>query len=185
MNTLNTEIEGVFLIELEIYEDQRGCFLETYQYERYYQKNIKDEFVQDNYSRSFKNVLRGLHFQTQKPQSQLLTILSGSIFDVLVDLRRNSKTFKKWISFNLKEDSSIRQIYMPPGIAHGFCVLSEISNLHYKVSQKYDSKNEAGIIWNDSTLNINWPTNDPILSKKDSLFPSLADLTGNNLPNHL
>ena len=184
MNTITTEIDGVFLIELEIYEDQRGFFLETYQYERYFQKNIKDKFVQDNYSRSYKNVLRGLHFQNQNPQSQLLTLMSGSIFDVIVDLRSNSKTFKKWISFNLNEDSYIRQIYMPPGIAHGFCVLSDTSNLHYKVSQKYESKNEAGIIWNDSNLNINWPINNPILSEKDILFPSLSELTENNLPNH-
>ena len=184
MNTLNTDIEGVFLIKLEIYEDQRGFFLETYQDERYFQKDIKDEFVQDNYSRSFKNVLRGLHFQNQKPQSQLLTLMTGSIFDVLVDLRRNSKTFKKWISFNLNEDSYIRQIYMPPGIAHGFCVLSDTSNLHYKVSRKYDSRNEAGIIWNDRNLDINWPIKNPILSDKDSLFPSLEELTDETLPNY-
>ena len=182
MNTIKTDIKGVLLINLDIYKDHRGFFIEKYQSERYFQKGIKDIFVQDNYSRSYKNILRGLHYQKEKPQSQLLTLLTGSIFDVLVDLRKNSKTFKKWISYNLNEDSNIRQIYMPPGVAHGFCVLSDTTDLHYKVSQKYYANNEAGLLWNDKSLKINWPISNPILSEKDRSFPSLKEINENNFP---
>ena len=183
MKTIKTEIEGVLLINLKIYRDERGFFLEKYQFERYSENGIKDIFIQDNHSRSYKNVLRGLHYQKINPQSQLLTLISGSIFDVLVDLRNNSKTFKKWISLNLNENSDIRQIYMPPGVAHGFCVLSEVSDLHYKVSQKYESKNEGGLIWSDKYLNIDWPINNPILSEKDRSYPSLEQIKEKDLPN--
>ena len=182
MNTIKTEIEGVLLIKLKIYRDQRGFFLEKYQFERYLENGIKDIFIQDNHSRSYKNVIRGLHYQKINPQSQLLTLINGSVFDVLVDLRKNSKTFKKWISFNLNENSNIRQIYMPPGIAHGFCVLSETVDLHYKVSQKYEENNEAGLIWNDPNLKIDWPVKDPILSKKDQSFPYLGEIKDKDLP---
>ena len=183
MNTIKTEIEGVLLINLKSYRDKRGFFLEKYQFERYSENGIKDNFIQDNHSRSYKNVLRGLHYQKINPQAQLLTLISGSIFDVLVDLRKNSKTFKKYITLNLNENSDIRQIYMPPGIAHGFCVLSEISDLHYKVSQNYEAKNEGGLIWNDKYLNIAWPINDPTLSEKDQSFPSLEEIQDKDLPN--
>ena len=182
MNTIKTDIEGVLLINLKIYKDNRGFFLEKYQFERYSENGIKDIFVQDNHSRSYKNVLRGIHYQKINPQSQLLTLISGSIFDVLVDLRKNSKTFKKWISIYINEDSDIRQIYMPPGVAHGFCVLSNTSDLHYKVSKKYDSNTEGGLIWNDNTLNIDWPLRNPILSKQDSLFPSFTELEESDFP---
>ena len=182
MKVFNTDINDVLLIELDVYKDERGLFFESYQKQRYSEFGIDDDFQQDNFSNSSKNVIRGLHYQKRNSQSQLLTILKGSIFDVLVDLRKSSSTFKKWIGVNLKANDEIRQIYMPPGIAHGFCVLSNEADLHYKVNKKYIPENEAGIHWADKELKIRWPISDPILSSKDNSFPSLNELSIQDLP---
>ncbi len=183
MNILKTKIQGVVLLELDLFPDERGVFLETYQIERYKNLGLKDDFVQDNHSRSYKNVLRGMHYQKKSPQSQILTVMSGSIFDVVVDLRTGSDTFKEWFGIELTGESNRRQIYMPPGIAHGFCVLSDIVDLHYKVSQNYNSKDEGGLLWSDPIINIKWPIKSPIVSERDQLFPCFNDLSFNDFPN--
>ena len=182
MKVFNTDINSVFLIELDVYDDKRGIFFESYQKQRYFDFGINDHFEQDNFSLSSKNVIRGLHYQKKNSQSQLLTILKGSIFDVVVDLRKSSPTFKKWISFNLKDNEKIRQIYMPAGIAHGFCVLSDFAYLNYKVNKKYIPENEAGIHWADNELKINWPISDPIVSIRDDSYPSLNEISIKDLP---
>lgn len=138
--------------------------------------------MQDNHSRSFKNVLRGLHFQIQNPQAQLLTVMHGTIFDVVVDLRYESKTFRKWFGVELGENKP-RQIYMPPGFAHGFCALSDSVDLHYKVSREYCKNDEGGINWSDSDLAIKWPVKSPIISCRDANYPFLKSLSIQDLPN--
>ena len=159
-------LDGVLLIEPVCYQDERGFFLETYHESRYREVGIQDHFVQDNQSRSQKNVLRGLHFNKNKPQAQLVTIMRGHIFDVVVDIRPKSSTYGKWFGAELSEDG-VRQIYMAPGFAHGFCVLSDFADLHYKVSQYYDSKDDGGLMWNDLQIQIDWPIRNPIISEKD------------------
>ncbi len=185
MKVFKTEINGVLLIEIDAFQDNRGLFYESYQKKRYSEFGIEDNFVQDNFSSSAKNVIRGLHYQKKNSQSQLLTILNGTIFDVLVDLRKTSPTFKKWISIDLNDSGNIRQIYMPPGIAHGFCVLSNHAYIHYKVNKKYVPENEAGIHWADNELKIKWPISEPILSVRDDSYPSLSGLSINDLPKDL
>ena len=163
INKVN-HINEVKLIKTKIFKDKRGFFYESF-VEKKFTNLLKQNFLQDNISLSKKNVIRGLHYQF-KPQSQLLTLVYGRIFDVIVDLRKNSKTYKKWMSFNLNFNQN-NQVFMPPGVAHGFCVLSEYAILHYKVSKVYDAKNETGIRWNDKDINVNWPIRKPILSSKD------------------
>lgn len=169
-------IPDIILIEPQIFKDQRGFFLENYKESDFRENELNIKFVQDNYSYSSKNVLRGLHFQKPpKSQAKLVTALRGKIFDVAVDLRKNSDTYGKWISEILSEENHY-SLYIPEGFAHGFCVLSETANVLYKTTNEYSSENENGIIWNDSDLNISWPVNDPILSQKDLSLPSLEKL---------
>lgn len=175
MNTIKCHLGGILLIEPDVYHDERGFFLESFQKQRYAEVGITEEFVQENHSRSAKNVLRGLHFTRKKAQSQIVTVIRGKIFDVVVDIRRESPTFAKWFGTELSGDG-IRQIYMPHGFAHGFCVLSDWADLHYKVSQKYDPTDEDGIVWNDHKLNIDWPTRKPNVSKRDLSHQKLEDL---------
>ena len=174
MKSYKTKFEKVKLLKIDIFRDKRGFFYENFNQAKY-QNFFTSKFIQDNISFSKKNVIRGLHFQSYKPQSQLLTLIHGKIFDVIVDLRKNSKTFKKWLGFNL-DHKKINQIYMPPGVAHGFCVLSDFATIHYKVSKFYDANNETGIRWNDKTLNINWPIKKPIISSKDNKLPYFEDI---------
>jgi dTDP-4-dehydrorhamnose 3,5-epimerase len=162
--------EGVFVLEPKVFSDERGFFLESYQGPRFSEFGIRDNFLQDNHSRSHKNVLRGLHFTKKVPQSQLLTVMHGKIFDVLVDLRKNSSTFGKWFGTELSAEGT-RQVYMPHGIAHGFCVLSDVADLQYKVSHLYDPSDEGGIVWNDPDLAIEWPVTAPIVSARDQAHP--------------
>ena len=185
MKTYKTKLDGVLMIEIDIFEDERGSFYESYQIERYSSFGIGDIFEQDNFSSSKKNVIRGLHYQKKNPQSQLLTIMSGSIFDVLVALRRSSTTFKNKITMHLGDSYNFRQIYMPPGIAHGFCVLSDQADLHYKVNKKYIPENEGGILWSDNDLDIKWPIKKPVISKKDQLYKQLKDLKEIDFPENL
>jgi dTDP-4-dehydrorhamnose 3,5-epimerase len=173
MKVIQTPLEGFLVIEPDIYKDDRGFFLETYQEERYHQAGITDNFVQDNHSRSVKGVLRGMHFQIKKPQAQIVTVMQGEIFDVVVDIRKRSKTFGKWYGVRLNAHSQQRQVYMPPGFAHGFLVLSDFADLHYKVSGEYDPTDEGGLIWNDIGVGISWPIENPIISLRDKQFPSI------------
>ena len=175
MKATSIFLDGILLIEPDIYKDERGFFLEQFQKERYEEHGINEDFVQENHSRSKKNVLRGLHFTKNKPQSQILTVIRGVVFDVVVDIRKNSPTFGKWFGTVLS-DENIRQIYMPHGFAHGFCVLSDYADLHYKVSQSYDPNAEGGLRWNDPDIGIAWNIDSPIISERDMNHPVLANL---------
>ena len=179
MKFKTTSIEGFLIIEPDLFEDDRGFFLETYQETNYQKIGIKEKFVQDNHSRSLKGVLRGLHYQLHRPQAQIVTVMRGSIFDVGVDLRHNSKSFGKWFGIHLS-DKGDRQVYMAPGIAHGFLTKSNYADLHYKVSRFYDSNDERGLVWNDSSVKIKWPKNNPIINIRDAKYPSLSEIIGNN-----
>ena len=170
-----TPLEGFLILELETFKDDRGFFLETFQEKSYNEVGIKDKFIQDNQSRSSKGVLRGMHFQVKRPQAQIVTVMRGCIFDVGVDLRQNSSTFGQWYGVELS-DIGQRQVYMAPGIAHGFCVLSDLADLHYKVSRFYDPDDECGMIWNDSKVNIDWPSITPLIHQRDASYQSLSQL---------
>ncbi|EMY76298.1 dTDP-4-dehydrorhamnose 3,5-epimerase [Leptospira weilii serovar Ranarum str. ICFT] len=169
-----TPLEGLLILYPSIHKDERGFFLETYETKRYKSIGIKEEFVQDNHSHSVKNVIRGMHFTKKTPQAQILTVMSGKIFDVVVDIRKNSSTFGKWFGIELSDDG-IRQVYMSPGLAHGFCTLSDFVDLHYKVSEKYDPSDDAGLNYADPIVGISWPIQNPIVSKKDQNLPYLKD----------
>jgi dTDP-4-dehydrorhamnose 3,5-epimerase len=175
IKTKKTPLEGFLILELETFKDDRGFFLETFQEKNYKEAGIKDKFVQDNQSRSSKGVLRGMHFQVKRPQAQIVTVMRGCIFDVGVDLRQNSSTFGQWYGFELS-DVGQRQVYMAPGIAHGFCVLSDLADLHYKVSRFYDPDDECGMLWNDSEVNIDWPSINPLIHQRDATYQSLSQL---------
>jgi dTDP-4-dehydrorhamnose 3,5-epimerase len=176
MKVIQTPLEGFLVIEPDIYKDDRGFFLETYQEERYHQAGITDNFVQDNHSRSVKGVLRGMHFQIKKPQAQIVTVMQGEIFDAVVDIRKESKTFGKWYGVRLNAHSQQRQVYMPPGFAHGFCVLSDFADLHYKVSGQYNSNDEGGLNWSDSKVGIVWPDSNFHIKQRDKNFPFLEEI---------
>ncbi len=175
MKFTETKLADVIIIEPKVFVDSRGFFKETFQVERYQEIGINQEFVQDNYSRSEKGVLRGLHFQINKPQGKLVSCLKGAVFDVVVDINPTSTTYANYIGVELTEDNH-KQVWVPPGYAHGFCVLTETADFHYKCTANYDPKDEAGIIWNDPDVAIDWPISDPILSYKDNFFSTLAKL---------
>ena len=180
-----TSLEGFLIVELETFKDNRGFFLETFQEKSYKEAGITDKFVQDNQSRSSKGVLRGMHFQVKRPQAQIVTVMRGCIFDVGVDLRQNSSTFGQWYGVELS-DVGQRQVYMAPGIAHGFCVLSDLADLHYKVSRFYDPDDECGMVWNDSEVSIDWPLMTPLIHQRDATYQSLSQLIDNHqLPHNL
>jgi dTDP-4-dehydrorhamnose 3,5-epimerase len=181
MRVVETELNGVLIIEPRCFRDDRGFFLESFQLPRYSEAGIIDEFVQDNHSRSVRGVLRGLHFTIKHPQAQIVTVMRGRIFDVVVDLRKSSATFGHWFGIELSDEGP-RQLYMAPGFAHGFCVLSEFTDLHYKISHLYDGADEGGLIWNDADLAIRWPIANPIVSARDSAYPTLRQLDCPRLP---
>jgi len=181
----STSLEGFLIVEPNCYKDDRGFFLETYQEDIYKAAGITDKFVQDNQSRSIKGVIRGMHFQVNRPQAQIVTIMRGLVFDVGVDLRQNSPTFGRWHGVELS-DTGQRQVYMAPGIAHGFCVLSDLADLHYKVSRFYDPDDECGMVWNDSEVNIDWPSITPLIHQRDANYQSLSQLIDSHqLPHNL
>lgn len=169
------ELPGLFLVEPKVFGDERGYFKEIFKASDFKKAGIREAFVQDNLSYSQKGVLRGLHFQ-HEPQAQgkLVTCLKGRIFDVAVDLRRGSPTFKKWVALELSEENH-RLLYIPAGFAHGFQVLSEEALVAYKCTAEYAPELDAGIIWNDPELAIPWPIPEPILSPKDAALPPLAE----------
>lgn len=177
MNVIETSLQGCVIIEPTVYGDERGFFLETFQTKKYATvAGIHTPFVQDNHSRSTRGVLRGLHFQKTKPQGKLVRVVRGEVFDVAVDLRKGSTTFGRWEGVILSENNK-RQFWVPPGFAHGFLVLSEIADFEYKCTDYYDPSDEGCVLWNDPDLNIDWPLDNPILSKKDSNAQVLSVLS--------
>lgn len=176
MQIINTDIPDVKIIEPKIYGDERGFFLETYEQKRYQQMlGIDLNFVQDNHSRSQKGVLRGLHFQKKNPQGKLVRVVRGEVFDVAVDIRKDSIAYGKWTSVILSEENK-KQFWIPPGLAHGFVVLSDIADFEYKCTNYYDPESEGCLLWNDPTVNISWPILNPVLSNKDKLGKALEEL---------
>lgn len=176
MNVIDTELPGVKIIEPRVFGDNRGFFVETFQAERYARAaGIQHAFVQDNHSRSRRGVLRGLHLQKRRPQGKLVRVASGEAFDVVADIDPASPTFGKWVGATLS-DQNHRQLWVPPGYAHGFVVLSELADFEYKCTDYYDPESEAGAIWNDPRLAIAWPISDPVLSEKDKRLPTLAEI---------
>ena len=176
MKVIKTPLEGFLIIEPDVYKDDRGFFLETYQEDRYRQAGINDKFLQDNHSRSSRGVLRGMHFQVKRPQAQIVTVMRGKIFDVVVDLRKESKTFGQWYGVELGENRGIRQVYMASGFAHGFLTLSDVADLHYKASTMYNPADECGLLWDDSDIGIEWPGENFIISQRDSDFPTMEQI---------
>ena len=175
MNVTETKLAGVLIIEPKVFGDSRGFFKETFQAERYREAGIEYTFVQDNYSRSQKGVLRGLHFQITKPQGKLVSCPKGAVFDVAVDIDPESTTYGQYVGVELTEENH-KQLWVPPGYAHGFCVLSETADFLYKCTDYYDPSDEGGVIWNDPDVAIDWPIDQPLLSDKDSKLPTLKKL---------
>jgi dTDP-4-dehydrorhamnose 3,5-epimerase len=175
VNVLETPLEGVLLLELRVFRDTRGQFLESWSAERYAQHGIAEHFVQDNVSLSRKGVVRGLHFQNPSPQGKLVMVTYGAVFDVVVDLRRGASTFGQWYGADLSSDNH-RQMWIPPGFAHGFQALSEEALLSYKCTEYYRAQTERTIRWDDPDIGIRWPLPQPVLSDKDLTAPLLRDL---------
>lgn len=184
LNIIATELPGVVIIEPRVFRDARGFFMETYHEKKYTEAGIRARFVQDNHSFSTKGILRGLHYQLRQAQGKLIQVVTGEIYDVAVDIRRGSPTFGKWLGVTLSERNK-RQIYIPPGLAHGFYVLSETTNVMYKCTDFYNAQDEYGILWSDPALKIDWPLEGaPIISPKDEKHPRLADVLPHHLPEY-
>lgn len=177
MRVTPIDIPGVLLLEPTVLSDQRGCFTETYHEQRYRDAGITEHFVQDNCSRSVRNTLRGLHFQEPHAQGKLVMALEGTVYDVVVDIRKGSPTFGKWYGIELSGKNH-HQMYIPPGCAHGFCVTSEMATFLYKCTAYYSPKDERGILWSDPTLGIHWSISEPILSPKDQAYRTLNAMDG-------
>ena len=178
-NFIKTEIEGVYIIETQVHGDDRGFFMETYKKTDFDQAGLKYDFVQDNHSKSKKGVLRGLHFQINHPQTKLVRVIKGEVFDVAVDLRKDSKTFGKYVGVLLSNENK-KQLLIPRGFAHGFLVVSDEAEFVYKCDDVYHPNDEGGIIYNDPTIGIKWPKIDTeiLLSDKDKVHPTLKELYG-------
>jgi len=178
-NFKRLDIPDVILIETKVFPDERGFFLESFKESVFASNEIDTKFVQDNFSHSVKGVLRGLHYQKNpKAQAKLVTALRGEIFDVSVDIRKDSPTYGKWVGEILSENNH-KLLYIPEGFAHGFCILSETADVLYKVNQEYSPEDEKGIIWNDPEVKITWPIDKPILQEKDSKLPVLKNADNN------
>ncbi|HEY0210807.1 dTDP-4-dehydrorhamnose 3,5-epimerase [Acerihabitans sp.] len=176
MKVLDTKIDGVKIIEPKVFGDARGFFLETFEKRRYQSLlDIDLDFVQDNHSRSSKNVLRGLHFQKTNPQGKLVRVVRGEVFDVAVDIRRDSATYGQWEGVLLSEENK-KQFWIPPGLAHGFVVISDIADFEYKCTDYYNPQHEECLLWNDPAVGIAWPVAQPLLSEKDKLGKLFKDL---------
>jgi dTDP-4-dehydrorhamnose 3,5-epimerase len=170
---LETDLAGVVIVEPDVFRDPRGFFLETFHAARYREGGIPYDFVQDNHSKSVRGTLRGLHAQRRRPQGKLVRAAQGEIFDVAVDIRPGSATFGKWVGARLSGES-FRQMFIPPGFAHGFCVLSATAEVEYKCTDFYDRADEIGARWD--SVGIEWPIQDPLLSPKDAALPTLLEL---------
>jgi len=172
---LETQLDGLVLIEPEVHGDERGFLVETFRDGLWRELGIEMQAIQENHSRSGKDILRGLHFQTSPGQAKLVRCMRGRIWDVAVDLRRDSHTYGQWEGHEL-DDSKHRQFLVPVGFAHGFCVLSEVADVAYKLSSLYDPETEAGIAWDDPEVGVEWPISEPILSDRDKTAPRLSEI---------
>ena len=170
-----TILPGALIIDPAVHGDSRGFFLETWREDHFRTFGIKEAFVQDNHSRSGKNVLRGMHLQKNNPQGKLVRVSRGAVYDVAADINPKSSTFGKWVGVELN-DENLRQFYVPPGYAHGFCVLSDVADFLYRCTEYYNRGDEAGVRWDDPDLNIAWPIMNPSLSEKDKVLPWLKNL---------
>ena len=175
MKVEKTEIPGVLILTPKVFEDDRGFFLESYNRKQFADAGIDVEFVQDNHSKSSKGVVRGLHFQKQFPQGKLIRAIRGEVLDVIVDIRKGSPAFGRWISVLISEENK-KQVWIPRGLGHGFSVLSETAEFCYKVDEFYHPEDEGGIRWDDPQLKINWEVTSPILSEKDRELPLLKEI---------
>ena len=175
MKVTLTAIPDVLIFEPRVFGDARGFFLESWNERAFREAGIDARFVQDNHSRSTRGVLRGLHYQIRQPQGKLVRVLAGEVYDVVVDIRRSSPTFRRWVGMHLKADEH-RMVWIPPGFAHGFCVLSESADFFYKTTDYWAPEHERTIRWNDPALGIEWPIEtEPVLASKDAAAPVLAD----------
>lgn len=181
MKVIETALPGAVVIEPNVFGDERGFFYESYNRDSYRAAGITAEFIQSNVSRSARGVLRGLHYQWPNPQGKLVSVLEGEVYDVAVDVRRNSPTFGRWAGVMLTADNH-RHFWVPEGFAHGFCVLSEFATFTYQCTALYDAAADAGIRWDDADLGIDWPLSTPLLSGKDAKAPFLKDVPSDRLP---
>jgi dTDP-4-dehydrorhamnose 3,5-epimerase len=181
MRIVETKLDGVVIVEPDVFGDNRGFFMELYNRKRYADLGIVTEFVQDNVSLSAKGILRGLHYQLRRPQAKLVHVLKGKVSDVAVDIRVGSPTFGQWVG-EILSDENKRQMFVPEGFAHGFCVISDSVLFHYKCSDFYDPGDEYGVLWSDNDLGIQWPVGDPVLSEKDKRYSRLGEMPAANLP---
>jgi len=180
MKTTPTKIPGVLIVEPQVFGDGRGFFMETWQRDRYAEAGLPTSFVQDNLSRSRQGVLRGLHFQNPSPQGKLVSVLQGEVFDVAVDIRQGSPTFGEWVGVLLNEENK-RQLWVPPGLAHGFVVTSDEALFGYKCTEFYNPAAEGTILWDDPDLGIDWPVSEPMLATKDRAGLRLRDVPTSRL----
>ena len=183
MKIIPTNLPDVIVIEPKVYGDARGFFQETYHADRFREAGINETFVQDNHSRSTRGVLRGLHYQLVQPQGKLVSVIRGEVLDVALDIRKGSATLGQWCAVTLN-DTNHRQMYVPPGFAHGFCVISEVVDFVYKCTDYYHPESERGIMWNDPELNIDWsiPLDEIMLSEKDKKHLPLSKMAEEDLP---
>ena len=183
MKVERTKIEGPLIIEPAVHGDERGFFVETYSRDRYADAGLPRDFVQDNLSMSTKGILRGLHLQHPNDQGKLCSVLQGEVFDVAVDVRVGSPSFGQWVGVTLSSDNK-RQFYVPPGFAHGFCVLSDRAMFSYKCTDFYSARDEVSLAWNDREIGIDWPVESPRLSARDRQNPRLRDIPEERLPRY-
>lgn len=181
MKVIESTLPGVLIIEPKVFPDARGFFVETYNKDRYVASSIDVDFVQDNLSFSSKGVLRGLHYQNPHSQGKLVYVLQGEVWDVAVDIRQGSAHFGEWTAVTLSSENK-KQFYVPPGFAHGFCVLSETALITYKCTDFYHPECDGGIRWDDPEIGIDWPVKEPLLSEKDRKQPLLKDVPTGRLP---
>ena len=172
---IDTKLDGLVVIEPDVFGDDRGFLVETYRSDLWHELGVDIDFVQHNHSRSVRGTLRGLHFQTEPGQAKLVRCSSGRIFDVAVDLRRDSLTFGQWEGHEL-DDRAHRQLLIPIGFGHGFCVLSDEADVDYQLSSYYDPATESGVAWDDPDIGVEWPIDEPLLSERDKAAPKLADV---------
>ncbi|MGH3087376.1 MAG: dTDP-4-dehydrorhamnose 3,5-epimerase [Rubrobacteraceae bacterium] len=183
MNVVETDLPGVLIIEPDVFGDERGFFMESFNGKRYEEFGLPERFVQDNLSRSARGVLRGMHFQNPKPQGKLVSVLEGEVFDVAVDIRVGSPTFGEWTGVTLSAENK-RQFYVPPAFAHGFVVTSEAALFFYKCTDYYAPECEGTVLWNDEDIGIEWPAESPILSEKDRDASPLSEMPQGTLPRY-
>ncbi len=177
MRVTETDIAGVLMLEPRVWQDSRGFFQETWNANEYRAAGVEIDFVQDNHSRSVRGVLRGLHLQARHPQGKLVRVSRGRVYDVVADVRAGSPTYGRWVGYELSDENH-RQLWIPPGLAHGFCTLSDYADFQYKCTDYYHPEDAVGIRWDCPTLGIDWPVDDPILSDADTRWPGLEAFAG-------